>query len=433
MKLRNFVDKVLGLRFLLEEIPLSSGASWQFLLEDSIPEDEKEIKERYCRLDYFLLLDGMRHQRLTNHLSDIHDIAPTLLHLQKGKVLDDIELYEIKHLSYVSIKIAEILPDYDISDIGMARDAFDLLDPYKNMQDSFYVYDIYDEQLAAYRKANDIDSSLREERKVLSQLSERLRPLANGLMALLNTLFTIDVTQAKAVLYRKYHFTRPVFKQENQLEVRGMFNPYVRMKVGEQAYQSINIRLQKGVPSFLIGMNMGGKTVTLNTIVLLQLLAQTGYGCPAEEVNTEVCSLICMFNADTIEKNDGYSSFANELCALDGIVRSTEENGQSGGTSLIVIDEPARSTNPPEGSALVQGLVDTLRDKEAFLMVATHYNVHTEQCTYLRVKGLSKEGIDYRIEEVNMSEVPNEAIAVAELVKVSERWINNTKKYLTNA
>lgn len=433
MKLRDFIDKVQGLRFLLEELPLSSGASWRYLLENHIPEDEKEIQERYSRLDYFFLLDGIRHQMLTNYLSDIHDITSTLLHLQKGKVLDDIELYEIKHLAYVSIKIAEILPDYDIIDIGKSRDAFDILDPYKNRQDSFYVYDIYDEQLAKYRKANDMDAAFGVERKVLSQLSERLRPLATGLMALLNTLFTIDVTQAKAVLYRKYHFTRPVFNKENWLEVRSMYNPYVRMTVGEQAYQSVNIRLQKGVPSFLIGMNMGGKTVTLHTIVLLQLLAQTGFGCPAEEVNTEVCSLVSLFDADTIVKNDGYSSFANELFALDEIIHRTEENGQSGGVSLVIIDEPARSTNPPEGAAFVQGLVDTLRDKETFLMVATHYNVHSEQCTYLRVKGLSKEGIDYCIEEVSMSEVPNEAIAVAELVKVSERWINNAKHYLTNA
>lgn len=430
MKFRAFVDKVQGLRFLLEELPLSSGASWHFLLEDIIPEEDKEINERYCRLNYFLQLDRMRHQILTKYLSDIHDISNTLLHLKKGKVLDDIELFEIKHLSYVSIKIAETLPDYNISDIDISQKTFDILDPYKNKQDSFYIYDIYDEQLAKYRKANDIDSALREELKVLSQLSEQLRPLATGLMSILNALFIIDVTQAKAVLCRKYHFTHPVFRNEKRIKVKGMYNPYVQAKVGEQQYQSIDICLRKGVPSFLIGMNMGGKTVTLNTIVLLQLLAQTGFGCPAEEMETEVCTLICEFSADDIEKNDGYSSFANELLALDKIIKMTRNISC---TSLIVIDEPTRTTNPTEGAALVQGLVDTLRDSEVFLLVATHYNVHTEQCAFLRVKGLTKEGIDYRIEGVGTAEVPNEAIAVAELIKVSEQWIKNTKHYLSNA
>ena len=433
MKLRAFVDAVQGLRFLLEELPLSSGASWRFLLDESIPEEEDAIKERYCRLDYFLQLDGMRHQMLAKFLSDIRDISNTLFNLEKGKVLDDIELYEIKHLSYVSLKIADILPEYYISDIGFAQKAFDMLDPYKNRQDSFYVYDIYDEQLAKYRRDNDIDAALRIERKVLSQLTEGLRPLATGLIVILNTLFITDITQAKAALFRKYHFTHPVFKKENRMKVRGMFNPYVRTKVGEQAYQSIDICVQKGVPSFLIGMNMGGKTVTLNTIVLLQLLAQMGFGCPAEEIETEVCTLICGYSSDNNEKNDGYSSFANELFALDGIVRATEEASKSGCTSLIVIDEPARTTNPTEGAALVQGLVDTLRNSEVFLMVATHYNVLSEQCAYLRVKGLAKEGIDYRIEEVGTADVPNEAIAVAKLIKVSEQWINNSKHYLTNA
>ena len=433
MKFRTFVDTVQGLRFLLEKLPLSSGASWRFLLDDSIPEEEDTIKGRYCRLDYFLQLDGMRHQILTKHLSDIHDISNTLLNLQKGMILDDIELYEIKHLSYVSIKIAETLSDYDISDISIAREAFDILDPYKNKQDSFYVYDIYDEQLAKYRKGNDIDSALREEQKVLSQLTGRLRPLATGMMTILNTLFTIDVTQAKAVLFRKYHFTHPVFKKENRIMARGMFNPYLRTMVGEQMYQTIDICLHKGIPSFLIGMNMGGKTVTLNTIVLLQLLAQMGFGCPAAEVETEVCSLICGYSSDNIEKNDGYSSFANELFALDNILKRTEKTCKNGCTSLIAIDEPARTTNPTEGAALVHGLVDTLRDSEVFLIVATHYNVHSEQCVFLRVKGLTKEGIDYHIEEVGTSEVPNEAIAIAELIKVSEQWINNSKHYLANA
>lgn len=433
MKFRAFVDTVQGLRFLLEELPLSSGASWRFLLDDSIPEEDETIKERYRRLDYFLQLDELRHQMLTKHLSDIHDISHTLHNLQKGKVLDDIELYEIKHLSYVSIKIAETLPGYDISDIDIAQDALDILDPYENRQDSFYVYDIYDEQLAKYRKDNDIDAALKEEQKVLSQLSEWLRPIATGLMSILNALFIIDVTQAKAVLFRKYHFTHPAFKKENRLKVRGMFNPYVRKKIGEQKYQSIDIGLRKGVPSFLIGMNMGGKTVTLNTIVLLQLLAQMGFGCPAEEVETEVCSLICGFSGDNMEKKDGYSSFANELFALDEIIRRTEKASKSGCTSLVVIDEPARTTNPTEGAALVQGLVDTLMNSKAFLMVATHYNVHMEQCAFLRVKGLTKEGVDYHIEEVGTAEVPNEAVAVAELINVSEQWINNSKHYLANA
>lgn len=433
MKLRAFVDTVLGLRFLLEDLPLSCGASWRFLLDENVPVEEKEIKERYCNLDYFLQLDMLQHQILIKQLSYLHDISNTLSNLQKGGILDDIELYEIKHFSYVSIKIAEILPGYNIGDIGIAQKVFDILDPYKNKQDSFYVYDIYDEQLAKYRKNNDIDSSLKEEQKVLSRLSQLLCPWATRLISILKSIFIIDITQAKAVLYRKYHFTQPVFKRDNRYEVRGMYNPYVRTKVGKQRYQSVDICLQKGIPSFLIGMNMGGKTVTLNTIILLQLLAQTGFGCPAEKIETEVCKFIGGFSSDSIEKKDGFSSFANELFALDEIIRTVDEDCKSSCPSLIIIDEPARTTNPTEGVALVQGLVDTLRNSESFLLIATHYNVHMKQCAYLRVKGLYKEGIDYHIEEVGTTEIPNEAIAVAEMIKVSEQWINNAKHYLVDA
>lgn len=433
MKLKSFVDKIQGLRFVLEKMPLASGSAWRFLLEENIFEAEDKIQESYRKLDFFLHIDEKRHQMMIKHLCSLHDITNTLVNLQKGKVLDDIELYEIKHLAYISIKISEILNDYEIRNLNSAQKAFEILDPYKNKQDSFYVYDIYDDKLAEYRKRKQIEESIEEERVVLTILSSKLRIFSDNLQSLLKELLEIDFNQAKAVLYKTYHFTRPLFNQEGAIKIKGMYNPAVRERVGEQVYQPVDICLSKGLPSFLIGMNMGGKTVTLNTIILIQLLAQMGFGCPAEEIETEICSFLSGYNSDNNEKRNGYSSFANELLSLDEIITSSITQRQSRQPSLIVIDEPARTTNPTEGSALVKGLVKTLCNDETYLIVATHYNVQMDGCKYLRVKGLTKAGVDYHIEEVSNTEVPNEAISVAEMVKVSPLWINNSKQYLANA
>ena len=71
-----------------------------------------------------------------------------------------------------------------------------------------------------------------------------------------------------------------------------------------------------------------------------------------------------------------------------------------------MIDEPARSTNPIEGTALVEALVDILGQREVALLLTTHYNIAPE------------------------GDVPHEALKVAESLNISPEWTGKAKKLL---
>ena len=92
----------------------------------------------------------------------------------------------------------------------------------------------------------------------------------------------------------------------------------------------------------------------------------------------------------------GLSSFAAEMTAIDSAVRASATDGAG---MVAMIDEPARSTNPIEGTALVESLVALLGRRGAALLLTTHYNV-------------------------------SEALNVAESLNISPEWIGEAKKLL---
>ncbi len=69
----------------------------------------------------------------------------------------------------------------------------------------------------------------------------------------------------------------------------------------------------------------------------------------------------------------GLSSFAAEMRNIDAIVKASRKEKRF----LALVDEPARTTNPTEGTALVSALVKLLQDKEMSLVIVTHYNIKT--------------------------------------------------------
>ena len=95
-----------------------------------------------------------------------------------------------------------------------------------------------------------------------------------------------------------------------------------------------------------------------------------------------------------------------------------------------MIDEPARSTNPIEGTALVEALVDILGQREVALLLTTHYNIPSSHCTRLRVRGMEDGRMNYRLCPAPEGDVPHEALNVAESLNISPEWTGKAKKLL---
>jgi DNA mismatch repair ATPase MutS len=169
---------------------------------------------------------------------------------------------------------------------------------------------------------------------------------------------------------------------------------------------------------------MGGKTVLLRTIALAQAMFQWGFFVPAREAAIAPVDEILTAIDDPFD-TPGLSSFASEMVRLDGMIRRVKTQTRT----LVLIDEPARTTNPTEGGAIVNALLDLLAAHNARALVTTHYNV-LSGVDRLRVSGLSDDGstMDYSLIP-DYGVAPHEALRIARILGVDPELINNASKY----
>ena len=135
---------------------------------------------------------------------------------------------------------------------------------------------------------------------------------------------------------------------------------------------------------------------------------------------------MCIGDEQSIVK--GVSSFAGEILAIDAVIRKIRE----GRNILALVDEPARTTNPVEGTALVEGLLEVVGNIKGGFVLTTHYNILNDKVKRYRVKGLRSGVMDYTLEVTHCGDVPHEAIAIAESLGIDPQWIECTKRNLNN-
>lgn len=111
--------------------------------------------------------------------------------------------------------------------------------------------------------------------------------------------------------------------------------------------------------------------------------------------------------------------------------------------SLVLIDEPARTTNPHEGTAIVNAIVELFENVGCYALIVSHFDEINAK-RRLRVKGLKNDAqfsgeitniqdyIDYQLVEAGDDEVPKEAIRVMELLKINDEFISKAKEKIEN-
>lgn len=432
MKFREIVESPCGIRYLFDELRLQSGYARRVLLDTEMMTDPVQIGKAYASLASYVEMidsDPRRVEDIRFRLQYLRDISATLSSLSSGAVLDEIEMFEVKHLAMLALRL----------DMGENMESVvEILDPDGLGIATFYLYDSYSPELRRLRSAlerSPEDESLRdelmaEEQRLRSLISGRLRPCSEELKRTLSLLADLDIKLAMALQVRDEGLCIPTSGTDTRIV--GMFHPGVRSILRSRGgeFQNIDFDFSKGTPVTVIGANMGGKTVALKSICMIQYLYQFGFGVPATEAMMVPFDEIFFSLGDRQDEASGLSSFAAEMLLINRAIVSAD----SGSKVLMLVDEPARTTNPVEGTALVEALLSRLAGKpDLALLMTTHYTVsHSGICW--RVRGLIPDSggrkMDYFLVKTADHEVPREALGIARELGIDSRWIELADKIM---
>lgn len=429
-----------GIRYMYETLELMSPCGRRMLLEGEMMTTKREVDYYYSRLNEIYYRDCSKISHKLMCLKDVHN---TLSRLGEGVVLDDIELFEVKYLAIISSDVLQLLEELRINAVRLPflGEVVGILDPDGLNIPSFYVYDSYSPELREIRKqmkalqgngeefAHLLQRNADLELQIRGELSEKLMRFASDLQLALRNLSFLDILIAKAEQMKRMGLCFPAVTEDGETFYNGMFNPAVKDVIAQQGreYMPVDISFERE-PVTIIGANMGGKSVVLKSLALNQLLTQYGFGVAAHDccVNLVEEVDLCIGDEQSIVK--GVSSFAGEILSIDAVIKKI----RAGKVILALVDEPARTTNPVEGTALVEGLLEVIGKVSGGFVLTTHYNIENDKVKRYRVKGLRNGEMDYTLEVTHCGDVPHEAVAIAESLGIDPTWIEYTKRKLNN-
>ncbi len=445
MQLKKIVDSPCGIRYMLDQLDLQSGYARRWLLDRPMMTSADEILAEYDRLRRFMAyvesLEPTLLHTLLFKLQGLKDIRTTIKNLSQRATLDDIELFEVKHLAILSTDVFHLLRAADMHEVVCVPDleeVISILDPDGMKIATFYVYDSYCAELRELRnkirlhpeqedllfEANEIEASVR------ADLCKKLFPYAAVIEQAQAALAQLDVILAKARQIQSIGLTIPGVSINGTTCYKDLFHPQVKASLANdnRSFQPVDIQFDH-TPTLITGANMGGKTVVLKTLTLCQYLFQFGFGIPASgaEIAVRDDVFFCIGDEQSIER--GLSSFAAEMKNIDAVIKASRQNKKI----LALIDEPARTTNPTEGSALVEALIKVLDGRDMSLVLTTHYDINPGHAHCLRVKGFEDGRMNYTLVEVDGGEVPHEALNIAESLDIDRQWISEARRLLETA
>jgi len=231
-----------------------------------------------------------------------------------------------------------------------------------------------------------------EIRRILAELSAQVATEADSIIRIVERLSELDLIFARARYANVLKATMPEFiswrppvpvskskigaieaKESGALDslhpgstiwVRGARHPLL----DPETVVPIDLQLENDVFIVLItGPNTGGKTVSLKTIGLMVLMAQSGFHLPVTEARLTVFTDVFADIGDEQSIEQNLSTFSGHLTNITRIL------GQVDDRSLLLLDELGAGTDPAEGAALAQSITSFLRDIGATTFIATHY------------------------------------------------------------
>jgi DNA mismatch repair protein MutS2 len=220
---------------------------------------------------------------------------------------------------------------------------------------------------------HELELSEQEEvRRILAELSALVGTHTPQLQAVLRSLSALDLAFACAKYAEDLRASEPILlpfpSDEKETSILHLINARHPL-LDPASVVPIDVALEKGTHALVItGPNTGGKTVTLKTVGLLALMAQSGLHIPAQSGSQ--CSLFRDIYADIGDEQSieqSLSTFSSHITNIVSILKRLHRS------TLVLLDELGAGTDPQEGSALARAILSYLLARKVPCLIATHY------------------------------------------------------------
>ncbi|WP_372975326.1 DNA mismatch repair protein MutS [Muriicola sp.] len=229
------------------------------------------------------------------------------------------------------------------------------------------------EAVSKYTRAlNNLEFDEKEEiQRILNVLTSQIRPFRNDLKEYQDFLAHIDLTAAKAKYATEIKAIKPEINHERRLFLREAYHPLLYLSNKKDNLptfpQTIELHPENRI-IVISGPNAGGKSITLKTIGLLQLMLQSGMLIPVHERSS-----FCLFSTILTDIGDNQSienhlsTYSYRLKNMNKFLRKCDAQ------TLFLIDEFGTGSDPELGGALAEAFLEVFYDRESYGVITTHY------------------------------------------------------------
>ena len=223
------------------------------------------------------------------------------------------------------------------------------------------------------RELSNLEYEEKEEiTRILKQLSNYLRPFLPLLIKYQDFLSDIDVIAAKAKYANKINGILPIITENRRLYFKDAFHPilFLNNKLKNEITHSQTIELSQESRIIVIsGPNAGGKTISLKTVGLLQLMLQSGMLIPVHERSeTFLFDRILTDIGDNQSIENHLSTYSYRLKNMNYFLKKCNKK------TMFLIDEFGTGSDPELGGALAEIFLEEFYHREAFGIITTHYS-----------------------------------------------------------
>lgn len=265
--------------------------------------------------------------------------------------------------------------------------------------------------------------------KILLTLSAEFMPYAETIGENARLMTRLDFIFAKGRLALEQNATEPDFSDNTCIHIRKGRHPLLNKKT----VVPIDIYLGEGFDQLIItGPNTGGKTVSLKTVGLLSLMAQSGLHIPAlDRSKMRIFKNVFADIGDEQSIEQSLSTFSSHMTNIVSILQHADSD------SLCLFDELCSGTDPTEGAALAISILKKLHKQHVFTMATTHYSE-------LKLYALSADGVEnasceFDVETLSptyrlLIGIPGKsnAFAISQKLGLSADIIGHAKEQLSN-